>query len=369
MESTDTDLAFAIDVAKTDPREAPWYGVWNIILTQKLFNGFCKKPCSTITYPQFPLTSDVDTYDSESEDEDGLSDEEEEVEDLRFSGGDIGPLTPPRPVAGRFQAPRNARRTPIIRDTDAPSPEDARASMSFLPATPLRTPASAPAIPAPKSSDSSISSRARRNLRSPSAASSVLSSAPASMISSALSSATAGAPSGSPSMSPSAPHLLNPKKSTRIPDFVQLVFRPSTDVPSKFERMVILLVEIKKRYPHNTPTFMNQGSLAEQVHAQAYHAFAADKSIRTVGIIVALGDAWTYKEYDRQSAWSNFTYQTPDDAYKPKGQQPIKQAPPAAETYPTLDAYFSKGYAILSTPESDLALAALRRRMDDLKWK
>lgn len=106
MESTDTDLAFAIDIAKTDRREAPWYAVWNIILTQKLFNGFCKKPCSAITYPQYPLTHTVDTYDTEVTDvTEDWNDEETGQPDVRFPGGDSGPLTPVRPASGPFQAP------------------------------------------------------------------------------------------------------------------------------------------------------------------------------------------------------------------------------------------------------------------------
>lgn len=110
-------------------------------------------------------------------------------------------------------------------------------------------------------------------------------------------------------------------------------------------------------------------SLTDQTHAQAYHAFSADLNVRTVGFILALGDAWTYKEYDRQSAWTDFTILTPDDEYTPEGQQATAQDL-VARTCLAVESHFTDGYATLATPESDLAFAALRKRMNDLnRWK
>jgi hypothetical protein len=146
----DYDFSFSIDVAMSDTREAPWYGVWNIILPQKLFKHFCKRPLSTDTFPQFPLPHDVDVYeddiqeDADPDDPDSDIDGDERGEALRrFARGDIGPRTPARPPRNdaALQAPRNARRTPQIRDVTAPSPEDYKGSLNLLPRTPLHTPA------------------------------------------------------------------------------------------------------------------------------------------------------------------------------------------------------------------------------------
>ena len=62
-------LNLAIAQARNDPREAPWYGPWNIVL-QDLFQDFCLSPFYTVTYPQFPLVKDIDVVDSEEEESD-----------------------------------------------------------------------------------------------------------------------------------------------------------------------------------------------------------------------------------------------------------------------------------------------------------
>jgi len=59
-------LNLAIAQARNDPREAPWYGPWNVVL-QQLFQNFCPKGFATATYPQFPLVENIDTVDSDEE--------------------------------------------------------------------------------------------------------------------------------------------------------------------------------------------------------------------------------------------------------------------------------------------------------------
>ncbi|KAF9459180.1 hypothetical protein BDZ94DRAFT_1325002 [Collybia nuda] len=385
MKSTNGDLAIAIEAAKTDTREAPWYGVWNIILTQKLFNNFCKKPCSTITYPQFPLTSDVDTCEEVEDDEE--SEEEFEEKDIRIrpTGGDVGPLTPERSVPiqhhpiqyrpNRYHPPRHVRCSPIERKTDAPSPDTGGMSSDFLLSTPLQTPISTMKNATLIGGSPNISTRAQQNYRSApqSIISSVLSSAPSSIMSNELTRVSASTVSRSPSVAiASAPHLSSPKKSTRIPDFVQLIFRPKAAEFPSFEKMIILLVEIKKRVPQGIPTLINQNSLLDQVHAQVYHAFSTDMSIHTLGIIIALGDAWTYQEYNRLTAWTNFIQEgpNPDLSYAPPGSQKQKTKAPIALTSAKVEAHFNNGYAVLGTSESDRALLALRQRLKELdRWK
>jgi hypothetical protein len=71
-------LSFSIAEAAVDCREAPWYGPWSIAI-QQLFENFCPYPFVTITYPQYPVTKDVDSIipDEEVEDEDNSDGEDE----------------------------------------------------------------------------------------------------------------------------------------------------------------------------------------------------------------------------------------------------------------------------------------------------
>jgi hypothetical protein len=83
-------LNLAILHAKQDPqgREAPWYGPWNIVL-QDLFRGFCpaKENFYTATYPQFPLTKDIDVTVV-------IDSEEEESDEERAGQAGLYPLSP-----------------------------------------------------------------------------------------------------------------------------------------------------------------------------------------------------------------------------------------------------------------------------------
>ena len=75
MSPYDWLLKLAVLQASNDPREAPWYGPWNIVL-EDMFQDFCpkKREFITATYPQFPLVKDIETVVSDSEEE--SSDEE-----------------------------------------------------------------------------------------------------------------------------------------------------------------------------------------------------------------------------------------------------------------------------------------------------
>jgi hypothetical protein len=55
-----------------DPREAPWYGPWNIVL-QDLFQDFCPPPFCTTTYPH---VEDIDVVDFEEEESDNEMDDQ-----------------------------------------------------------------------------------------------------------------------------------------------------------------------------------------------------------------------------------------------------------------------------------------------------
>jgi hypothetical protein len=44
-----------------------YYGPWNIVLKDFFFPGFFPSPYATITYPQFPSTKDIDTFNPEDD--------------------------------------------------------------------------------------------------------------------------------------------------------------------------------------------------------------------------------------------------------------------------------------------------------------
>jgi hypothetical protein len=69
-------LSFSIAEVAADCREAPWYGPWSIAI-QQMFKNFCPCLFVTITYPQYPVTKDINSIipDEEVEDEDESDDE------------------------------------------------------------------------------------------------------------------------------------------------------------------------------------------------------------------------------------------------------------------------------------------------------
>ena len=66
-------LHLAIAEASNDPLEAPWYGPWNLVL-QDLCYAFNQPGAFTVTYPQFPLVKEIDTFDSDTEALDEIGD-------------------------------------------------------------------------------------------------------------------------------------------------------------------------------------------------------------------------------------------------------------------------------------------------------
>jgi hypothetical protein len=76
-------IYFAIREAADDPREAPWYGPWNIVL-QDLFHGFCVAPFITVTYPQYPVVKNIDSVDPRDDDDDDDSDNEKHNDKARL---------------------------------------------------------------------------------------------------------------------------------------------------------------------------------------------------------------------------------------------------------------------------------------------
>jgi hypothetical protein len=112
-------LHIAISQALSDSREAPWYGAWNIVMRDMIFNPrkFCREPFMTITYPQFPVSKGIDTDDAGDDDDE---DEESDIDGGKGGGDNDVQMS---------QSPPTSRGV-------APSPEIFRGSPSVLPPTP-----------------------------------------------------------------------------------------------------------------------------------------------------------------------------------------------------------------------------------------
>ena len=72
-------LRFSIAEAAADCREAPWYGPWSIAV-QQLFENFCPRhgPFVTITYPQYPVTKDIDSIIPDEDEDSGEGEDEDD---------------------------------------------------------------------------------------------------------------------------------------------------------------------------------------------------------------------------------------------------------------------------------------------------
>lgn len=157
------------------------------------------------------------------------------------------------------------------------------------------------------------------------------------------------------------------KRSTRIPDFVQLLFQIKVkqpgfilDDPPKHRTRLLLIVEIKRTPPpYNIHDFIK---VLYQTDQQARHAFASYPEVNAFGVIIALCDCWTYREYHRGSL------KTPPTRFEPSNptfgsEEPCLDLPPLSNIHPDVDRFFGKkGFARLQETESDGALLALRQR-------
>jgi hypothetical protein len=268
-------LHIAISQAQSDTREAPWYGPWDIILRDFLFSPFCKPPYFTITYPQFPVSKNVDTDNADDNDYDYYDDEDS------------------------LQMAQSTNRAA------APSPENFRGSRSLLPPTP------SPPPPPPT------------------------------------------------------------QRTTRIPDFIQLLYQircnPDGTIPSPIEytSRIILLVEIKRSTLN--PTVKLFADILYQADHQARHTFHTSPNTDGLGVILAIGPFWTYVEYHRTdlrpspslSEKKDLTY---EDNTPPPRKSFMKEYPPfAAHIHST-----GHSSLCLETEESKKGLLIVRKRLREL---
>ncbi|KAF8063168.1 hypothetical protein FPV67DRAFT_1451676 [Lyophyllum atratum] len=246
-------IGFALEAALSDTRESPWYAVWNIVLGDVIFRDLCsdsKGSRTTVTHPQHALVYEVDTKD------------DDDVHRAQFPT----PLFPFRDETSNdvvmsdatgADAPnedsdlRPVTPTPTSRESNAPSPESVSTDRRV--STPIYS-------GSPSSYNSSV--------RSPSA----------------------------------APQI---KHSTRIPDFVEILYRK--DAHGDQRKYVLLLVENKKKPSEfNGQRVIGPFHFVEviaQTEQQARHAFSAagNSHIMVIGVIVALGPFWRYAEYRREA--------------------------------------------------------------------
>jgi hypothetical protein len=166
---------------------------------------------------------------------------------------------------------------------------------------------------------------------------------------------------------PSPPRLKEQKRkkrSTRIPDFVQLVFKirvkppnNSLVIPAAHIKRIILLVEIK-RAVQECRQWSFVGVL-DQTDQQAHHAFASYPEINTLGVIIALGDCWTYREYNRHDMESS---PTPSELKDPTYRESYSPSP--SIIFDDVHQHFgARGFARLQESASDAAFRAIHRRL------
>jgi hypothetical protein len=302
------ELHIAIARAMTDSREAPWYAAWNIVLKDFLFASFCPEPFFTITYPQFPVSNTADTYDLRDELLPDLDSDNEESDDDQE----------------------------LIDLTSQPPSSPPHSTMEHT------------AAPSPESSRRSSSSEARRAFQRNSAPS------PESLSSSR-------APLSRPRI----------KRSTRIPDFAQLVYRlcinPDNTVncPVELDHRIILLVENKPRL--DSPTEANFTAVLGQTDEQARHAFASFPNLTTLGVIIAVGPYWTYVEYDSADIPpSRSKSEQKDPTYMDTTPPPTKLH--AKAYHPIRSLFEPHGFACLETDLSNKGFKIIRDRMKFLTF-
>lgn len=172
-------------------------------------------------------------------------------------------------------------------------------------------------------------------------------------------------PKTPPKLSP--PRLVKHKRkkcSTRIPDFVHLVFRirvhpPNNTlvIPQAHIKRIILLAEIKRAVENCQEWFFHE--VFDQTDQQAVHAFASYPEINTLGVIIALGDCWTYREYDRDNMESSPTPSKRNDATYNKSDL----VSPSTIVNDVQQHFGPRGFARLQEPASEAAFIAVHKHL------
>jgi hypothetical protein len=171
------------------------------------------------------------------------------------------------------------------------------------------------------------------------------------------------------------PKLLSPSQAerrrkkfrfTRIPDFAQLLFEIKLNMPgnmvddlARYRVGPLLLVEIKKSKAGCQ--IYDFAEVLDQTDQQARNAFATYPVVNSLGLIVALGDCWTYREYEREDFASSPTV---SECLDPTFGDPVPEKRPPSKICPVVHECFGAlGFARLQEQSSDDALTAVRQRL------
>jgi hypothetical protein len=92
-----------------------------------------------------------------------------------------------------------------------------------------------------------------------------------------------------------------------------------------------------------------------QTEQQAYHAFHTFPEVDTLGVIIALGDCWTYRVYEKESLRPSLSKSEREDSTFTSSTHSI--ATSKANTYAPLDKLFgNEGHVRLQDARSGQAL-------------
>lgn len=90
---------------------------------------------------------------------------------------------------------------------------------------------------------------------------------------------------------------------------------------------------------------------------QCRHTFMSFPEVHTLGLIVALGDCWTYREYDRRNMISS---PSPSEQTDPTYRESFHDCISPSTIFDDVNQHFGrKGFARLQGPASDNALRAV----------
>ena len=97
----------------------------------------------------------------------------------------------------------------------------------------------------------------------------------------------------------------------------------------------------------------------DQTDQQAVHAFASYPEIDTLGVIVALGDCWTYREYDRHYMELSPTPSERNDATYHESDL----VSPSTIVNDVQRHFGRRGFAHFQEPASEAASIAIHKRL------
>lgn len=123
----------------------------------------------------------------------------------------------------------------------------------------------------------------------------------------------------------------------------------------------LLLVEIKKAKAGCQ--IYDFAEVLDQTDQQARNAFATYPVVNSLGLIIALGDCWTYREYKREDFVPS---PTASECLDPTFGDLIPEKRPPSKICPVVDKCFgASGFARLQGQSSNDALTAVRKRLQE----